>query len=182
LAIFFTHHKPRTSIAPLPTVLLLTHTPSPPLQATPTTSNPNLTKTPSTPAPDTNAQAALSTPAKIAIATLSGLLLLALLAVFIYYVVIRRRKRRDGRGDHGLGGEIPWSAVETYTNNTATTAEQQSPMVGGAVGVGGGDAMHVKVEGDQQQQQQEGGRRAELPGRGWGREVVEMSADGRHLR
>jgi hypothetical protein len=43
--------------------------------------------------------------------------------------------------------------------------------------------MHVKVEGDQQQQQQqEGGRRAELPGRGWGREVVEMSADGKHLR
>jgi hypothetical protein len=160
---------------------------SSPLQSTPTTSPSDPTET--TPATDTNTasnvQSSLSTPAIVAIATLSGLLFLALLALSAYYIVRRRRKLRNGREHQGLadGSEIPWSAVETYTPTTATLEPyQQSPGVGG-VGAGG-DMMHVKVEGDQEQQQQEGRAgvgygRAELPGR---EAVVEMSADGRYLR
>lgn len=120
-------------------------------------------------------------------------MLIALLALFAYYIAHRRRKLRDER--EGLGGELPLSAItgETYT--------QQSPGMGtvvgdaghGGVGFAGGSAVHMKVEGAEGQQQGGGGEgygdgygdgygRAELPGRGWGGEVVEMSADGRYLR
>lgn len=170
----------------------LTNTHFPAGQSTPTTTPSTSTPTPTIPATDSNpgSHETLSTPAKAAIATLGGLLLLALLALFAYYVAHRRRKLRDER--EGLGGELPLSAV------TVGTYTQQSPGMGtvvgdagyGAVGfaASGSGVVHMKVEGVGAQHGQQGGGegygdgdgygRAELPGR----EVVEMSADGRYLR
>ncbi|KAK4041529.1 hypothetical protein C8A01DRAFT_34482 [Parachaetomium inaequale] len=188
---------------PTPTPSTPTINPSSSTSTSPSTSPPPSTTETTTPPSTTGTAAAatLSTPAIAAIATLGGLLLLALIALCVYYTAYRRRKRGDilreeggmgGMGNHEMsfGVSSPSGTTDTYMQSPGTVPG--SAAGGGGVGYGGhggygGGTVHMKVAGGGEnhgvghRQQGQVYERAELPVRGWG-EDVELSAEGRYLQ